>query len=232
MLSILGDNLSLNPVPQLVKPLLDVYANLDGFSGRPIETMGMERLQSEYRFNGDTSMTARAASTAMNAVTDIVGKEALSPVQVDSLIRGYFGWLGMFAAGIADIVARPATDQPDRPRSDLWKMATGGMIRDLDGAPSRYVSHVYDQARVIEQAYGTWRTLQKQGKVEEAMEFRAAKDHEIKAYRNVEAIKGAIAKINQRIRVVESGDMDPDSKRAEINRLHARKDQFARRLAA
>ena len=43
VMTLLGDNLSMNPIPQLVKPILDVYANKDSFSGRPIETMGMER---------------------------------------------------------------------------------------------------------------------------------------------------------------------------------------------
>ena len=63
VMSLLADNLAMNPVPQLVKPLLDVYANKDSYSGRPIETMGMERLKADYRFTGSTSMTARAASS-------------------------------------------------------------------------------------------------------------------------------------------------------------------------
>ncbi len=232
ILTLLGDNLSMNPVPQLVKPMLDIYANKDSLTGRPIETMGMSRLQSEYRFTGNTSMTARAASTALNAVTGVVGKEALSPVQVDALIRGYFGWLGTFVVGLADMPARYATDQAERPSIDLWKAATGGMISGLDDAPSRYVTQVYEQARVIEQAYGTWRSLRKAGKTEEAAEFMEDNGDKIKRYRSVEAVKVAIARINQQIRVVEIRDMDADAKRLEIRRLNARKDWFARRLAA
>ena len=68
VLTILGDNLSMNPVPQLVKPIMDVYANKDSFSGRPIETMGMDKLKSEYRFTDRTSMTARAASTGISSL--------------------------------------------------------------------------------------------------------------------------------------------------------------------
>ncbi len=231
VMSLLADNLSMNPVPQLVKPMLDVYANKDSYSGRPIETMGMERLKSDYRFTGSTSMTARAASTALNAATGLVGKEALSPVQVDSLIRGYFGWLGTTAVAFVDIGARYATDQTDRPSIDLWKTASGGMVvSDLRNAPSRYVTHLYEQAKVIEEAQATWRALMKQGNVAEAKEFRAANMDKINAYRSVQAIKGAITKINQRIRVVELSDMDRKAKRAEVTRLKERKNQFARRL--
>ena len=70
----------------------------------------------------------------------------------------------------------------------------------------------------------------KQGNVAEAKEFRAANMDKINAYRSVQAIKGAITKINQRIRVVELSDMDRKAKRAEVTRLKERKNQFARRL--
>lgn len=230
VLSLLGDNLSMNPIPQLVKPMLDVYANTNSFTGRPIESMGMDKLQAEYRFTSGTSMAARGASTAMNAVTGLLGKEALSPVQIDSLIQGYFGWLGAFAVGNTDMLARYVTDQPTRPAPDIWKTVTGGMLTKLDDAPSRYVSQVYTQARVMEEAYGTWRALQKEGKSVEAAEFQASNAESIQAYRNVEAIKGAIAKINQQLRIIERSDMDPDAKRIETNRLNALKDKFARRL--
>lgn len=38
----LGDTFALNPVPQMFKPVLDLYANKDSFTGAPIETAGME----------------------------------------------------------------------------------------------------------------------------------------------------------------------------------------------
>jgi hypothetical protein len=226
--TLLGDNLSMNPIPQMVKPILDVYSNKDSFSGRPIETMGMDRLQSEYRFTDRTSMTARAASTSMNAVTGLVGKESLSPVQIDHMLRGYFGWLGSFVVGAGDVLARPATGQADRPSSDMFKAATGGMASDLRDAPSRYVSQMYEQAKVIEQAYGTWRALQKEGKMAEAAEF--AQDHksELSKYRQIEAIKRHEASANQRIRMVERSNLDAETKRLRIREIQEVKDRIAR----
>jgi len=230
VLKLLGDNLSMNPVPQLVKPMIDLYANKDSFSGRPIESMSMERVESEYRFNSGTSMTARALSTASNAVTGLVGKDSLSPVQIDHLIRGYFGWLGTFIVGSADIPVRWATETTDRPSRDLWKLATGGMVSQLEDAPSKYVSAVYDQAKALDEAYGTWRALLKEGKVEEAAAYRADNLDKIQAHKGVQAIKSAITKINQQIKAIERSNMDSDQKRDEIRRLNARKDQLARKL--
>lgn len=232
VLRLLGDNLSMNPIPQAVKPILDVYANKDSFRDAPIESMGMEKLKPEYRFNDRTSMVARAASTAANAVTNTIGVNSPSPVQIDHLLRGYFGWIGIVAVGVADIIARPVTNQPTQATPDYWKMATGNMVSDLRDAPSRYVSSIYDQAKELEQAYGTWRALQKSGKPQEAAEFLAENREEITRYRRVTQVKAVEGKLNERIRQIERGSMDGDAKREAIRAVRVQKEALAKRLAA
>jgi len=230
VLQLVSNNLSMNPIPQLVKPMLDIYSNKDSFTGRPIESMGMDKLQAPYRFNDRTSMTARGISTGMNAVTDLVGQEGLSPVQVDHLLRGYFGWLGTFVVGAGDVLARPATGQPKQATPDYWKAATGGMISDLSGAPSKYVSQMYDQAREIEQAYGTWRALQNEGKSQQAAAFAESAREDLHQYRNVERVKRGEAVLNKLIKQVERGDSTPDEKREQIREIQQQKDRLARSL--
>jgi hypothetical protein len=173
-------------------------------------------------------MAARGASTAMNAVTNLVGAEGLSPVQIDHMLRGYFGWLGSFVVGAGDVIARPATGQPKQATPDYWKTATGGMVAGLDDAPSRYVSQMYEQSREIEQAYGTWRALLKQGKGAEAAEFFQDNKGEIVRYKRIEKIKGAEAKLNERIKIVERSNMPADQKRDLIRTLREQKDRVAR----
>jgi hypothetical protein len=188
----------------------------------------MEKLKSEYRFTDRTSMAARAASTGLNAVTGLVGSEALSPVQIDSMLRGYFGWLGSFIVGAGDVLARPATGQAKHPTPDYWKTATGGMVSDLSDASSRYVSQMYDQAREIEQAYGTWRSLQKEGKTAEAKEFFEDHKGDLTKYRKVEGIKRGEAKFNERIRMIERSNIPADQKRDLIRTIREQKDRLAR----
>lgn len=229
ILTLLGDNLSMNPIPQLVKPMLDVYSNKDSFSGRPIETMGMERLLPQYRYNDRTSMLARGASSALNGVAGVVGGTGPSPVQIDHMIRGYFGWLGSFVVGASDILARPATGQADRSAPDYWKTATGGIISELDGSASRYVSQMYEQSKAIEQAYGTWRSLLKEGRAEEAAAFREDRADQIAANGMATNFKTAQANLNNQIRVIErSTTMSAAEKREAINAIRERQDQAAR----
>ena len=72
VLKIASDQLSMNLVPSIGPSILDIYANKDSFSGRLIETMSMERLKKDYRFNAGTSMFARGASTG-NTIASVAG---------------------------------------------------------------------------------------------------------------------------------------------------------------
>ena len=232
VLDILGDNLSMNPIPQAIKPLLDIYSNKDSFTGRPIESMSMQRLKPEYRFSSYNSMAARGLSTAGNAVTGAVNMEFLSPVQIDHIVRGYFGWLGTFVVGGTDMMVRPLTDERTRPASDMWKVASGNMAYSLPSDQSRYVSQMYDQAKVLEQAYATWRQLQKDRKPEEAREFLEANREKLIRYKQVAGVKRNQAKFNEMIRMVQrSSSMDADAKARRISDIRRRMDLVARRVA-
>jgi hypothetical protein len=226
------NNLSMNPVPQIVKPIVDIYANKDSFSGRPIETMGMERLQSAYRYTSNTSMPARAMSTAGNAVAGLVGGEFLSPVQIDFALRGYFGWLGSFIVGGTDSLMRSVSNEPSRPKRDVWRFATQGFISETGGASSRYVSQMYEQARVLEQAHGTYLDLIKRGRPDEADQFARENADELRRYKRIEQAKKAETILNRAIRNVEANpNLSPDEKRGRIRQYQAQKDAVARKVA-
>jgi hypothetical protein len=220
-------------VPQLVKPVLDIYANKDSFTGRPIEGMGMERLQPEMRYNQRTSMLARAASTAGNAATGVVGKPFLSPAQLDHLVRGYFGWLGSFVVAGADMLARPASGQPSRPTADYTKVVSGGLAASLPTPDSRYVTDLYEQAKTIEQAHATWRDMLSKGDTVRAQAFAQQNRELIGRYGLVERIKRSQSELNKRIRQIEvDAGMSPDDKRDSIQRIQEQKNRVARLLAA
>lgn len=217
---IASDNLAMNPVPQAIKPMMDIYANKDSFSGRPIESMGMERLQAEYRYNANTSMVARAASTALNTVTrGTVGSDSLSPLQIDSLVRGYTGWLGTTIVASADALFRPLTNEPTRPQADYLKVVTQGIARQLPESQSKYVSAIYDQAKILEQAYATHRQLVKDGKVEDAREFAAENRDQLQRYKLIERVKQMQADANKRVREIEKSSMSPEAKRDAIQKI-------------
>jgi len=225
MESLLLDNLAMNPIPQVFKPLLDVYSNKDAHSGIPIETMGMEKLLPEFRFTSETTAPAKGLST--------LAMGTLSPVQIDHMIKGYFGWLGTFVVGGADMAVNLATSGPAKPSIDIISKISGGMVRTLPEKQSRYVNQIYEQAKELEQVYGTQQYLLQKRKLEEYREFTEENKEKLRQYRLIEPIKKMESALNKRIRQIEdSTTKDSDTKRDEINALQQRRDQLARRLSA
>ncbi len=232
MKHIASDNLSMNPIPQALKPVLDVYANIDSFSGRPIESMGMERLRADYRFNSRTSVLARGASTAMNAVSrNALGMESLSPVQIDQLIRGYFGWLGTFAVSGADLMLRPMMNEPKQPSIDYLKVVTQGMAATVPADQSKYVSSIYEQAQELDRVYATYRQLVREGKLKQAGDFAADNADMLRRQRLVAQAKKIITASNQRVRAIENDPaLDGSEKRERISREKLIQSDAARRV--
>lgn len=236
VLGLVSSNLSMNPVPQLVKPLLDIYSNTDSFTGRPIQTMGMEKLATDYRYTSRTSMAARALSTAGQSVAGATGLASagynfLSPVQIDHLAQGYFGWLGTFVVASSDMMVRPLTSEPSRPEMDYVKTLTQGIARTLPEDQSRYVTQLYDQAAVLDQAYGTYQALKKEGRSAEAASYLLEHRDEIVRSRQVDRIKQTLSKYGQQIRIIERSNLSPSEKRSRISDIRSSEDRLSRAIS-
>lgn len=235
MRDIASQQLSMNPTPQLVKPLIDLWANKDSFTERPIESMGMDRLKPEDRYNERTSGVAKMLGQIgmPNPAQLIMGRyEGLSPVQVDSLIRGYFSWLGVMSTtaldyGIFKPLSGVATPTPKL--KDVFLV--GNFVESLPANTSKYVSEMYEQAKEIEQAYNSYRQAVKSGDRDRAAEIMASDKDKIGQYRKVERLKESMADINRRIKkVTNSREYSADQKRAMIDELRNKQDQIARRM--
>ena len=97
---------------------------------------------------------------------------------------------------------------------------------------SRYVTQMYNQAKELEQAYGTFNELIKRGRVDEAKTFINDNKKQITQYGFVEAIKKEEAKFNEVIRIIENSKMTPEVKRAKIDKIKASQNTLAQKLDA
>lgn len=216
----LTQTFSFSPVPQMFQPVLDIYSNKDAFTGRDIESMGMDRLSKGLRSRENTT----AAATALSAVSRSLGDDspvALSPVQADHLIRGYFGSVGATAAGLIDTIWRGATGQesPDKNWSEYQPIRR--FYRDL-GAPApytRYSTLFYDGLREASRVYADVRELQSLGKTEEAQELSADKRGILAMRLRLNQQQRRMSEINKQMEAVKRSDNDGAWKRRELDRL-------------
>lgn len=224
---------ALSPVPQIVKPMVDVYANQDAFTGRPIESFGMERLRPQDRYTERTSEVAKLlgqlglpdpAQLAMGRYKE------LSPVQMDALLRGYFGWVGTSVATALDYGIRPLLDGGERPDMRLRDVfLAGNFVESLPAGSSRYVTQLYEQSREVEQAYASYREALKRGDPAQAREILEAEREKIARRETVNRVRGELSDIaTQMRRVQNSPTMPGEEKRRRLDELERQRDRLAR----
>jgi hypothetical protein len=229
---------NLNPTPQIVRPLLNVYANRDDFTGNQIESSSMQSQQPEQRYTPYTSMTARFLGQL--GLPDpsqlMLGRYSkLSPVQMDSLIRGYFGWTGVMATNMADVALRPFSNNGAKPALTL-RQKTLGFFEDLPANQSRYADTLYENAQRSDQAYASWQAALKSGQPGLARDIRSGthllgpdnktliQQHGIVS--NIAATESRLAL--QAKRIADSAHLSADTKRAMLDKIEQQRNTLAR----
>ncbi len=221
---------SFSPVPQAFQPVLDVYSNKDAFTGRQIESMGMDRLSKGLRSRDNTT----AAGHAVSAVSRALGDDspiALSPVQADHLIRGYLGAVGANAAGIIDTVWRSANGEeaPDKRWSERQPFRRFYRDLDLPASHNRYSTLFYEGLREAGRVYADVKELQELGKTADARELQQDKRNILALRSTLNQQQRRVSAINKRMEAVRRSDRDGAWKRRELDRLTLMRSQIMER---
>jgi hypothetical protein len=107
------------PIPAAVKPVVEAWTNYSFFTGEQLEGTYQQQLLPTERSRTGTSELAKAIS---NFSATIVGEgSAVSPIDVDNFLQGYFGSVaGMVTMG-TDQLLNP--DRLDRPIQKYWMLS-------------------------------------------------------------------------------------------------------------
>ena len=223
MKAIIADTLSLNPTPQVVKPLIDIYANKDSFTGAPIETSGMERLSKQERVSNNTSELAKALGGISSGASKLLfldpEAQGISPVQMDYAIKAYFGWLGSTVASVSDKAVQPFSEveKPGKPALDQYAL---GFAKELPEAQSKYVTNFYENNNRINQAFADMKRYAEQGEMEKVSEILAEKGDLIALEKVYNKTTEQLASYRKYINyITNSKDMAREDKENEIIRM-------------
>ncbi|MCK4830920.1 hypothetical protein KA005_85205, partial [bacterium] len=223
------ETLSFNPVPQMIMPAVEVWANQNTFTNRQIESEAMKNLSPSERKRAWTSETAIAMSKGFNAVLwdDVV----LSPLQIEHLVNGYFGWMGGTVLESTDMIIRGVGLAPSIPERRVQDyVLVGRFARTGPTRGTRYLSEFYDNLHDANRAYANIRFAAQLGDQEKAMEL-AEKNKDALGMRNAyTGAQKAVSRINKAILIIRSKDIPSDEKREEIEMLNLMKNQIAKRI--
>ncbi|WP_435130930.1 LPD38 domain-containing protein [Plesiomonas shigelloides] len=218
----IGETLSMNPVPQVVKPGMEVFFNYDMFRAASIESMSDLNVRPEARYNENTSETLRA-------VGDMTG---MSPKKMEHLVRGYFGTLGMWVMGIADMVTRNLSsaygDAPAWRKDDI--AIVGSFYRGNAPAKStQFMTEFYDVLQKAEQLNSTVRQYRQEGRHQEADAILSDEKNMIllRQRKPLTGIQKQIRQLKAQIELVQRDrSLSPAEKRERIDRMMAARNKL------
>jgi hypothetical protein len=140
------------PIPQAVKPLIEAWTNYSFFTGRELEGIYQKQQDPSMRVTSKTSELAQAIS---NFSRDVIGVDAVSPIQIDNMLSGYFGSTAALVTMVTDSLLNPS--RVDRP---LHKYALlSNYMHDPVG--TRRLTEFYDEREKVGKANNTLRQLMK-----------------------------------------------------------------------
>jgi hypothetical protein len=224
----LVDTFAINPIPQVFKPLVDLYSNKDSFTGAPIETAGMERLSKEQRIAEKTSPLAIALSKATNVF--LPEATEVSPVQTDYAIKGYLGWMGGTASWLSHYAVQPFSKSayPDNNWTETLSM---GFIKSLPATQSKYVTAFYENNKQIAQAYADMRHFAQLGESDKVQEILKEKGDKIAMAKFYDNASKDMSEIRKSIIAIRNDqNMPGDQKKEEIDRLKIIIGEIARQM--
>lgn len=235
------DTLALDPTPQIIKPFRDIYANKDAFTGRAIENQGDLAVARAERYNDRTSEIAKLFGQA-GVVPDLGALlmegelKALSPKQLDFLMRGYLGATASVVNTVVDGTVRTLSgdERPSVPASQTLRKLTGiNNFKELPSETSRYVDAIYSRAEKLEQQHAAYNRAKSVGDTEKMAQILDNSPRLLQQYTQVSRVKRQMSAIQKLIRQTSAAEgMDGDAKREAITKLRARLNDLAQQAEA
>ena len=207
----IGDALlSPNLTPQLLKPAVEVITNHNFLTGTPLIGYHLLRKATSEQFNESTSELAK-----------LLGSTGLiSPINVDHLMKGYFGTMGSLGLSTLDSAVNQFSDIK-RP-ADAWYK--NPVISPFMNDPrfKDQVNGYYDLLKESDQVTLKLNDLKKSGRFEEAKEYRTEHAEMIRARSQINNLSNRMEKLREQHKKVVDSRMSADEKREKLDALDQR----------
>ena len=202
------------PVPQAIKPVLEVAVNYDFFQGKPVVGFFEKQKEAERQFTDATSEFSK-----------ILGKAGASPIVADHLIRGMFGSVGGLFLYTTNFMINndSAVERPSVSVKDMIAgvPGTGGFVgKSTENALKNDFYLLRDEVAKAKATYNDIKVRSPQG----IEEFLADEKNVIrlKMARTTEKIADELSKIRRAISQVNNAPSDlmtPEQKGEKIEEL-------------
>ena len=209
------------PVPSGLKPFIETALNTSFFTGRDIVDARLEGVEKKFQYTDRTPEILKIIAP----VTSLVG---LSPVQMENLIRGFTGSMGMGILSTADFALKPVGEAGPVTGRVSQLPLVGGLFQPNDAG--RIITEAYDAMSEVQKRHGSYKKLIEEGRREEAADYLKENMAEIglsSAAGQFRQRMGEMTKYERYIKGVPEKQMSPDKKREELDKIRKMKIDYA-----
>ena len=201
-----GSNLGM---PQIIKPIAEVYANKSFFSGNPILSTRLEKLDPVAQYNANTTELAKWFGRMV---------PGLSPVQLEHIVSGYLGQLPLMVAASADsLFAKDSSiEEPTRKLSEM-PLIGSSFQRKYGGEDADVVYKLADEALQAKRTFDNYRST---GKIEDAKEYLQDHRAEIRVAPMAMQYQKVMGQIRKQENIIRGSSLDGDAKAKRIEELN------------
>jgi hypothetical protein len=232
----LSETFAFDPTPHILNPMLEVAMDKNKFTRRPIEGPWMDRMSPSLRSRPETSVFAQNLSEGMEGMFGLFGHKsknlALSPLQIDHLIRAYTGQVGASTVATADTIWRNAAGNPMPARRWHEYQPIRRFYRDLTGEENynRYSTMFYDAQKRAMQAHSDLKVLDERGDTERYQDTRESEKVFLEERIRLNRVRKRLQKINIQMKEVKlDKSLSSEAKRLELEHLKSRRNLILER---
>ena len=201
-----------NPVPQAIIPFVETATNYSFFTGREIVPRELKDVSPEFQTNAGTSGLAKRISSGLADILPSGLKEkALSPIQIDHIVNGYTGTLGMYASSMLNSVFDRSTD-PTRADLRLEQMPVLRRIL-IDKEAKGNATAYYDLKHSTDTMVRTINLLEKTQNFEELGKYQQENLNLLATQDYMKDLAKMMKELNEYSVMIKSSQMDGASKR-------------------
>jgi hypothetical protein len=190
------------PIPSAVRPLAENYTNFDIFSGLPVVSAGQQRKEPYLQYTEKTSEIAKIVGAQLN----------YSPIKIDKLLKGYFGYLGQTLGQVSNYLAG---DRPAPTANDI--IFVGSMLENQRATGNR--GDFYDLYDKVVTAKASANALLQEGKVDEYRDYMNKNKGYVAIEKPINNLHNQLTKLRDYKKIIMASNRTAEEKREALDRL-------------
>jgi hypothetical protein len=190
------------PIPSAVRPLAENYTNFDIFSGLPVVSAGQQRKEPYLQYTEKTSEISKMVGAQLN----------YSPIKIDKLLKGYFGYLGQTLGQVSNYFAG---DRPAPTANDI--IFVGSMLENQRATGNR--GDFYDLYDKVVTAKASANALLQEGRVDEYRDYLDKNKGYIAIEKTINNLHNQLTKLRDYKKLIMASNRTAEEKREALDRL-------------